>query len=168
MTTGDDISSGAKGKIKKKHVRPSCYGSFSSNHEGYIFQTNKMELYKKDQKRKKEITITNWYEASKETQVNKRHSQIISTIFPFCFYPFFFKNIVDPFQSPCRFLAWRQIELSPNSEKKKKNIFSLSRVCVCVFLQRAVYNKHVRFDAFRRRYIYTKRIVWRWPLDLLT
>jgi hypothetical protein len=127
-----------------------------------------MELYKKDQKRKKEITITNWYEASKETQVNKRHSQIISTIFPFCFYPFFFKNIVDPFQSPCRFLAWRQIELSPNSEKKKKNILSLSRVCLCVFLQRAVYNKHVRFDAFRRRYIYTKRIVWRWPLDLLT
>jgi hypothetical protein len=98
-----------------------------------------MELYKKDQKRKKEITITNWYEASKETQVNKRHSQIISTIFPFCFYPFFFKNIVDPFQSPCRFLAWRQIELSPNSEKKKKKHFlTISSVCVCVFTESSI------------------------------
>ena len=60
-----------------------------------------------------------------------------SRLFSRFVFTLFFLNIVDPFQSPCRFLAWRQIELSPNSEKKK-NIFSLSRVCVCVFTESSI------------------------------
>ena len=135
MTTGDDISSGAKGK-KRKHVRSSCYGSFSSNHEEYIFQINKMELYKKGQKRKKDITITNWYDASKETQVKKRHSQIISTIFPFCFSLFF---LILWIRSKVDVGFWRDAKSNGRpTAKKKQQTFSHYLECVCVFTESSI------------------------------